>query len=84
VSASEIDLNWTNPSGTLTANAVYEYSSDCSTLLNTYVIGVATTYAATGLTPSTTYCFTVSASTNGGAGPQSASASAMTFRVVIG
>jgi len=84
VSTSEIDLTWTNPVGTLTANTVYEYSSDCSTLLNTYVIGVAEAYAATGLSASTTYCFTVSASTSYGEGPQSASASASTFGVIIG
>ena len=78
VSASEIDLAWTNPSGTLTGNTVYEYSSDCSTLLNTFVIVVASTYTVTGLAGGTTYCFTVSATTNGGEGPQSAAATATT------
>jgi len=79
ISVSQIDLNWTNPSGTLTANTVYEYSSACSTLVNTYVVGVVTAYATTGLKPSTTYCFKVSASTSGGAGAQSASVSSTTF-----
>jgi len=77
-SAHRINLSWTNPWETLTTNTVYEYSSGCSTLLETYVIAVATTYTATGLKSETTYCFTVSASMAGGAGPQSASASAMT------
>jgi hypothetical protein len=81
-SDSEIDLSWTNPSGTLTDNHVYEYSAACGSLLVTFNLnGVQTSYSATGLTPSTAYCFTVSASTNGGEGPQSGSARATTFNV---
>jgi len=80
VSPHKIDLRWTNPWQTLISNTVYEYSSGCASLLDTYSIAVATAYNATGLTPSTTYCFTVSASMSGGTGPQSASASATTLK----
>lgn len=73
-STSEIDLVWTNPIATLTDDYVYEYSTGCGALLNTYNLGSVTTqYFATSLAPATTYCFTVAAATSGGTGPASVS-----------
>lgn len=75
----EIDLAWTNPSGAVTATTVYEYQPDCSTPIRTHSLGVLDSYSVTGLSPSTTYCFTVTASTNGGASAPSVPASATTY-----
>ncbi|MFZ0699719.1 MAG: protease pro-enzyme activation domain-containing protein [Thermoplasmata archaeon] len=78
VSAAGIDLGWTNPSGALLDNAVY-WGTSCGSLTKIDLGVVTTSYDKTGLSPSTSYCFTVSASTSGGEGPQSTSASTTTL-----
>jgi len=79
LSVSEINLTWMNPAGSLTDNHVYEYAADCSTLVGSFDLGkVTTSYTLTGLSKASTYCFRVSASTIGGEGPLSPTASATT------
>ena len=73
LSDSEIGLTWTNPSGPLTDNHVYEYSdTTCSGTPTSINIGsVVSSYSATALSADTPYSFNVTASTNGGQGPPS-------------
>ena len=76
VSDSVMDILWSNPSGTLTDNHVYEYSgaSCAGSRVVSYDEGGVTTgpQPMTGLTPSMEYSFNVTASTNGGEGSASA------------
>jgi hypothetical protein len=81
VSATEIDLSWLNPSGSLTDNHIYVWVADSCTGSPTSSYdfgGVYETYAETGLNPSTSYGFEVTASTSGVEGPMSACATATT------
>ena len=86
VSTSTLGLSWTNPSGTLTDNHVYEYAgASCGGSTTSHDIGsVATSYDQGGLSAGTTYSFTVSASTSGGEGAPSSCASGATFNAVPG
>jgi hypothetical protein len=79
-SSSQIDLTWTNPSGTLTENHVYEYGAGCTSLLTTInLAGVFTNFSATNLSDSSAYCFAVTASNSAGESELSDEASATTF-----
>ena len=79
-SDSEIDLSWTAPSGTIVNYTVYQYTgATCSGTPTPYSVGTGTSYAVTGLTADTEYCFVVTAWTNGGESPDSSSATATTF-----
>jgi hypothetical protein len=74
VSSSQINLTWTSSTDTVavTGYDIYENGSQIDTTTNTY-------YSATGLTPATSYSFTVAAyDAAGNTSAQSASASAMT------
>jgi len=67
-------LTWTNPSGTLTDNHVYRGTLQgltCGSKVGTDLGSVKTTDTVAGLVPSTTYCFSVSASSPGGQGANS-------------
>lgn len=81
ISASEIDLAWTNPSGSLTDNHVYIYAGAACGGSPTSVdlASVQTSYADTGLTPSTAYSYTITASTAGGEGAPTACGTNTTF-----
>ncbi len=82
VSTAQIDLSWTNPTGSLTDNILYFWvAASCSGSPSAFVDfgGVYQTYPATGLTPSATYSFEVTASSSGGQGPPSNCATATTF-----
>lgn len=72
VSATEIDLTWTNPAGTLTDNHVYVWDSSCSVPVTSYDLGSAmTSYHDTALSGATAYAFDVTASTISGEGSPS-------------
>jgi len=80
VNSTQINLAWTNPSGSVTDNHVYEYSgSSCSGPATPVDLGrVATAYSTAGLASSSTYSFEVTASSSAGEGPRSACVSATT------
>ena len=73
-SSSQVNIAWTNPSGSLIANQVYVFSgSSCGgSPTEEFLGGVYTTYAATGLSGATAYSFEVTANTSGSEGPPSA------------
>lgn len=79
-SDSAVYLNWTNPSGSLTDDLVDIYSGpSCTTPLGAIDLGgVITEFEWGGLTPDSTYSFTVQAASAGGLGPQSNCAVATT------
>jgi hypothetical protein len=84
VSGTEIDLSWTNPSGTLTDNHLYIWvAASCAGGPSSSIDfgGVYTTYAATGLNPLTTYSFEVTASTSGVEGPRSTCVTGTTLTI---
>ena len=62
--SSSVSLAWTAPSGTVTGYDVYENGTQVTTASGTSV-------TVTGLSPSTTYTFTVAAYNSLGTGPQS-------------
>jgi RHS repeat-associated protein len=64
--SSSVSLAWTAPSGTVTGYDVYENGTQVTTATGTSV-------TVTGLSPSTTYNFTVAAYNSLGTGPQSSS-----------
>ncbi|HEY2577367.1 MAG TPA: glycoside hydrolase family 18 protein [Streptosporangiaceae bacterium] len=69
--SSSASLSWTAPSGTVTGYNIYKNGTRTAT-----ASGTSTTI--TGLTASTTYTFTVSATNSAGEGPQSSSVQATT------
>ncbi|MGH3168501.1 MAG: fibronectin type III domain-containing protein, partial [Trebonia sp.] len=64
--SASVSLAWTAPSGTVTGYDVYENGTQVTTSSTTSV-------TVTGLSPSTTYTFTVAAYNSLGTGPQSSS-----------
>ena len=62
-------LNWTQPSGTLVGDNITLYTAGCAVEIDFGVFGAIQNYTLIGLTPGTSYCVTVNASTDGGAGP---------------
>jgi len=59
---TEIDLTWVNPVGPLTDNYVYfQATGGCGALSSIDLSSVVTSYALTGLAPSTEYSFEVTA-----------------------
>jgi phenolic acid decarboxylase len=67
VSASQVDLAWTNPSGTLTNDSV-AYGTSC-TARASQPEGVVAGTPLTGLAANTRYCFAVQAESAGGGSP---------------
>jgi YD repeat-containing protein len=70
---TSVSLSWTAPSGTVTGYYVYQAGSSAPVATVT-----GTTATVTGLTPSTSYTFTVAAYNAAGTGPASASVQATT------
>ncbi|HEY1198468.1 MAG TPA: fibronectin type III domain-containing protein [Thermoplasmata archaeon] len=79
-SDTEIDLTWTNPSGTLTDTFVNVYvASTCTGSPTTLdMAGVVTAYADIDLAQTTTYSYTIAAADTTGTGAASACVSATT------
>ena len=69
--ASTVSLAWTAPPGTITGYTIYDNGTQATTTS-------ATTATITGLTPATTYTFTVAAYNPAGTGPQSSPVQATT------
>jgi hypothetical protein len=77
-SATQINLAWTDPAGSVTGHKVYRgTSAGTETLLAT--IGAVLTYNDTGLTAGTQYFYKVTATNATGEGPQSNEANATTL-----
>jgi Phosphoesterase family/Fibronectin type III domain len=81
VTATGLDLTWTNPAGGGLLNDTIYRGTSCSMLTNVTSLGVATSARVTGLTPHTFYCFGVAAWNGSGAGPISSTASTTTTGV---
>ncbi len=77
VTSSVIDLSWTNPTGTLLNGTVYQ-GTTCGSWTKATGISVQTTYAATGLSADTGYCFAVTVWDSTGQSAESNTASATT------
>ncbi|HEV8601227.1 MAG TPA: fibronectin type III domain-containing protein, partial [Patescibacteria group bacterium] len=77
--STQVSLTWTAafPNGNQITNyKVYQYSSGCTSVLNTYTIGNTTSYTNTGLTNGLGYCYKVSAVNGLGEGAMSSSVTA--------
>lgn len=70
-SSSSVSLAWNAPSGTVTGYNIYENGSKVASV-------TSTSTTITGLAPSTTYTFTVTAYNSGGESPQSNAVQATT------
>lgn len=83
-SSSQINLSWSNPSGTETGYQVYR--STASNMSGQSLIGspTGTTFSATGLSASTTYYFRVRAVNLGGTGSYSSITNATTQSAASG
>jgi fibronectin type 3 domain-containing protein len=73
VTATTISISWTNPSGSLDNDTVYQYTgASCSgSVVATSIGGPATSNTQTGLSSATEYAFIVQAWSTGGAGADS-------------
>jgi titin len=81
VSASRIDLAWTDNSGNETGFKIYISTNGVSFTLLANVGANVTAYSSTGLSPVTTYYFQVTAFNSGGQSSASAAASATTLPI---
>lgn len=76
--ATGVTIGWTNPSGVIANNTVF-YGTSCSSLTTHISAGTVTSYAATGLSGATSFCFEVSAWSSSGMGAVSSSVSQVTL-----